>query len=89
MTRRGPTEDEGTEASSGSLGFTWRAAKSGLVVVSREGRPVATLRGREASAFLEAATRSTPAAIQQRLARLTGNYPRGNERAARRHPRNR
>lgn len=77
------------EVEAEDLGFTWRAAKSGLVVVSRHGRTVATLSGREASAFLASATRSTPAAIQQRLARLTGNYARGNERAAGRHPRNR
>jgi hypothetical protein len=72
-----------------SLGFTWRTLKSGEVVVERAGRTVATLRGPTAVAFLAAAAREEPAAIQQRLARLTGNYRRGNERAARRHPRNR
>ena len=73
----------------GDLGFTWRVAKSGEVVVSRGGSPVTTLRGRAAVAFLAAAARLEPEAVQQRLARLTGNYRRGNERAATDHPRNR
>ena len=73
----------------GDLGFAWRALKSGDVVVSRHGREVARLRGRAASAFVAAAEGAGPAAIQQRLARLTGNYRRGNERASGEHPRDR
>lgn len=86
MTRK---PEEPSEDAAGSLGFTWRALASGDVVVARHGRAVTTLRGRAASAFLAATERAEPAAIQQRLARLTGNYRRGNERAAERHPRNR
>ncbi len=78
-----------SESDAGSLGFTWRASRSGEVVVARHGRPVTTLRGRAASEFLAVAASADAAAIQQRLARLTGNYRRGNERAARSHPRNR
>lgn len=76
----------------GDLGFTWRVLASGDVVISRHGREIVTLRGRAASAFAAAAAAAhaaAPEAIQQRLARLTGNYRRGNERAASRHPRNR
>lgn len=65
----------------GDLGFTWRAVASGAVVVSRHGRPVTILRGAVARSFLAAAEGVEPSAIQQRLARLTGNYRRGNERA--------
>ncbi len=71
------------------LGFTWREGKSGEVTVLRHGRPVATLRGRTASAFLATAAVADAATLQQRLARLTGNYRRGNERTATDHPRNR
>jgi len=45
----------------------------------------AILRGARASEFLEDAATQDP---QQLMARLTGNYRRGNERAARQHPRN-
>ena len=73
----------------GDLGFAWRAFRSGDVVISRHGREVARLRGRAASAFVAAAEGAEPAAVQKRLARLTGNYRRGNERAPGQHPRNR
>ncbi|GMA41280.1 hypothetical protein [Mobilicoccus caccae] len=56
------------------------------VVISHHGRPVTTLRGRRAAAFLDDVEREDP---QELMARLTGNYRRGNERQARNHPRNR
>lgn len=55
------------------------------VVIFHHGRRATTLRGDRAAAFLvdvESGDR------QELMARLTGNYRRGNERAARRHPRN-
>jgi hypothetical protein len=70
---------------SGDLGFSFQTRKSGDVVISREGRPVATLRGPAARDFLAAVDAGDP---QQVMARLTGNYRRGNERLASRNPRN-
>ena len=70
------------------LGFTWQASRSGVVTIRRGGRLVTTLRGRAASAFVTAAATLDAAAIQQRLARLTGNYRRGTERGSSSHPRN-
>jgi hypothetical protein len=70
---------------SGDLGFTCQIRKSGEVVISRDGRAVATLRGPAARAFLEEMAGSDP---QQVMARQTGNYRRGNERHAAGHPRN-
>lgn len=67
------------------LGFTFQIRKSGAVVISRDGRAVATLRGPAAREFLEEMAGSDP---QQVMARHTGNYRRGNERQAARHPRN-
>ena len=55
------------------------------VVITHHGRRATTLRGDRAIAFL-ADVQSGDA--QDLMARLTGNYRRGNERAARRHPRN-
>lgn len=56
------------------------------VVITHRGIPAATLRGARAAAFLEDVDQGDP---QELMARLTGNYRRGNERAAGNHPRNR
>lgn len=71
------------------LGFSYRVRKSGEVEILREGRLVTVLRGRSAENFERDAAAATGPEAQQLMARLTGNYKRGNERAARRHPRNR
>lgn len=55
------------------------------VVITHHGRRATTLRGDRAIAFL-ADVQDEDA--QDLMARLTGNYRRGNERVARRHPRN-
>jgi hypothetical protein len=70
----------------GDLGFTFQVRKSGDVVISRDGRAVTTLRGSAATGFLDEVA---GADSQGAMARLTGNYRRGNERLASRHPRNR
>lgn len=67
-------------------GFEWSRRKNGDVVVHHQGRLAATLRGRRADEFLAAVEIGDE---QELLARLTGNYRRGNERVARDHPRNR
>lgn len=59
--------------------------KDGTVVVFHYGRAAVRLRGARAAAFLDEVD-SDP---QEVMARWTGNYKRGNERAAKRHPRNR
>ena len=56
------------------------------VLITHLGRRAATLRGDAAARFLDDVERGDP---QQVMARVTGNYRRGNERDARRHPRNR
>lgn len=71
------------------LGFTARRRKSGEVEVLHRGRLAATLRGVEAADLLAEITAGDAAAAQQRMARLTGNYKRGNEGLAQAHPRNR
>lgn len=55
------------------------------VVISHHGRVATTLRGARAEQFLVDVESIDP---QQLMARLTGNYRRGNERQARNHPRN-
>jgi len=55
------------------------------VVIERGGRAVTVLRGNATNRFLSDVEAGDP---QQVMARATGNYRRGNERAATSHPRN-
>lgn len=61
--------------------FTWQVTKDGRVLVSRGGRQIAIVAGAEADRLRPRLERS-PDAAQQALARVTGNYRRGNERRA-------
>ena len=60
--------------------------RDGEVVITHHGARAAVLRGRLAADFLVDVETGDP---QELMARLTGNYRRGNERTARNHPRNR
>jgi hypothetical protein len=71
------------------LGFTYRVKKSGEVEIFHRGRLASTLRGNDAEDFKQEAQDETSAEAQQLMARITGNYKHGNERAASQHPRNR
>lgn len=71
------------------LGFRFQARKNGEVVITHRGRRAKVLRGEDAAAFLASADGADALDLQHEMARLTGNYRRGNERLARRHPRNR
>ena len=64
-------------------GFTFRQIGS-EVLISHHGRRATTLRGTAADRFLAAVVDGDP---QQLMARATGNYKRGNERAGKSHPR--
>jgi len=66
-------------------GFTWARRKNGDVVITHHGRTAGVLRGARADAFV---TDVVDGDEQELMARLTGNYKRGNERLARNHPRN-
>jgi hypothetical protein len=61
--------------------FFYRATRDGRVLISREGREVATLRGAQAEKFRDAAERGDAEAAQLLMARATGNDKRGNERS--------
>ena len=70
-------------------GFEYRVHKNGDVHILHHGRPAATLRGKAAGEFIGKAASLDPPGAQQLMARVTGNYRRGNEKTARNHPRNR
>ena len=67
-------------------GFEWSQRKGGDVVISHRGKTAATLRGQKAIEFLDDVAEGDG---QELMARLTGNYKRGNERQAKNHSRNR
>ncbi|MGV1049324.1 MAG: hypothetical protein ACOYD4_12480 [Solirubrobacterales bacterium] len=67
------------------VGFAYEV-RGDEVVISHHGRKATVLRSQRARDFLAAVGEGDP---QRLMARLTGNYKRGNERAGKRHPRNR
>lgn len=71
------------------LGFSYRETKSGDIDIQRNGRSVTVLRGKQAAKALARLAHADFEGQQQIMARLTGNYRRGNESDAGKHPRNR
>ena len=61
-------------------GFTYLERKSGDVEVRHVGRLAAVLRGPVAERFRARAAVATDQELQHLMARVTGNYKRGNER---------
>lgn len=65
-------------------GFSYNV-RDGEVAITHAGRPATRLRGAAAARFLADVEVRDP---QELMARVTGNYKHGNERTAKRHPRN-
>ena len=70
------------------LGFSFHPRGPAEVKIMRGGKVVTVLRDRRAVDFLDAMAGLDRNGQQQAMARATGNYKRGNESAARNHPRN-
>lgn len=66
-------------------GFIYEVRGDNIVVL-HHGKHVSTLRGTAAARFLRNVEKGDP---QQLMARVTGNYKRGNERLGKSHPRHR
>ena len=66
-------------------GFDWSELPDGSIRITHHGKPATTLRGGRAAEFLADVEDDDP---QELMARLTGNYKRGNERMGKNHPRN-
>ncbi|NTW03118.1 MAG: hypothetical protein HGA19_17870 [Oscillochloris sp.] len=62
--------------------FDYRASKDGQVFVRWHGRTVTTLKGKAAERFLARVSATDAAGVQLEMARVTGNFRRGNERLA-------
>ena len=70
-----------------NLGFSFKQVGS-AVVFYRNGRKIKQIKGLEALQFLESINHQSEKNIQIQIAKITGNYKRGNERFAKNHPRN-
>jgi hypothetical protein len=62
------------------VNFAYRARKDGSVAISWRGRTVTTLTGPAARRFLDRVLDASPSVAQLEMARVTGNFKRGNER---------
>lgn len=60
--------------------FSYRAYRDERVEIFWEGKPVKTLKGHKAQAFLAAIAELEQRDAQLVMAKLTGNFKRGNER---------
>ena len=78
-----------SEPGSQDLGFSYRIRRNGELEILHHGRVASILRGSDADDFLAEVEAADEDDAQQLMARITGNYKRGNERRARQHPRNR
>lgn len=65
-------------------GFRYEVRNNGDVVIFHRGMAATTLRYQRAAEFLDEVAGADE---QELMARLTGNYKRGNERLAAKHPR--
>jgi hypothetical protein len=63
--------------------FRFQQRSDGTVAISHRGRVVTLLRHERARRFMARAAEADPKARQQLMARATGNFKRGNERARR------
>jgi hypothetical protein len=59
--------------------FSYRAANNGKVFISWRGQRAATLAGRQAAAFLSRVSSLDVSGQQLAMAKITGNFKRGNE----------
>ena len=73
-------EQDGTD-----LGFVYTAVKNGNVLIKHHGKLATTLRGSKAGAFMRKMSLLDFKGQQQWMARVTGNYKRGNERLSKNH----
>jgi hypothetical protein len=76
-------------SSDDDLGFSFHARGAAEVTILRAGKVVTVLRGRMALDFMGEMASLDLGGRQQAMARVTGNYKRGNESRAAQHPRNR
>ncbi len=75
----------GRRTSIDDVAFAYGSRKSGEVEISYHGRPVTTLRGEAAAKFTARIRGVDSRQAQHLMARVTGNFRRGNERRRKGH----
>jgi hypothetical protein len=60
--------------------FSYRETKDGSVMINWHGKRAGILTGARAARFLRAVDGADPERLQIEMARVTGNFKRGNER---------
>jgi hypothetical protein len=70
----------GRRTSINDAAFAYVTRKSGEVQISYQGRPVTTLRGEAAAKFVNRIDGLGDREAQHLMARVAGNFKRGNER---------
>lgn len=65
--------------------FTYTITKGPKVMIYYHGKQVTILQGNQANRFIEKMDRANARESQQIMAKATGNFKRGNERAGKEH----
>lgn len=60
--------------------FSFQKTKDGKVFIAWHGKPVVTLQGKAAEKFLADTSSADADQVQLLMARITGNFKRGNEK---------
>ena len=68
----------------GDQPFSWLSRADGTIVIRYHDAPVTVLRGRSAERFATRIADADDVAAQRLMARVTGNFRRGNERVVKR-----
>lgn len=77
-----------TDAPKQDLGFVFKETKAGDIIIYHHGKQATILRGARAEKTRKGLEASSFQQQQQLLARVTGNYKRGNEKKAKKHRKN-
>lgn len=75
-----PSHDSAMDSSLSSCPFSFQSVKDGNVRISHHGKVVKVLSGKAARQFLARIEAADELQRQHLMARVTGNYKRGNER---------
>ena len=63
--------------------FSYISTKNGLVQIAYKGKTITTLRGQDASRFLARVEHADQESVQLAMAKATGQFKHGTERASR------
>ena len=63
-----------------TLAFTYLFTKDNKLIIYRDNKEIKIIKGKNANEFLQLSRGGNQVEIQLKLAKLTGNYKRGNEK---------